>query len=119
MLIDFGHRYGEVYGKNEKGTCKVKVSFPEVGLYVNGIKVVASKRAEGELKVYPPAYRVGNEWKQHFEFSRNSELWKLIEEEAIKAVNESQVVDYFDDRPLTVDDFDGTITPDEKNNRPP
>jgi hypothetical protein len=109
MQIDFGHKYAEVYARNEKGTYMVKVSFPEVGMYLNGIKVVPSKNKEDEYRVYAPAYRVGKGWKQHIEFSGNSELWGLIKEEAIKAVHEYQVVDYFDAEPPSIEDLDKAI----------
>lgn len=109
MQIDFGHKYAEVYARNEKGTYMVKVSFPEVGMYINGIKVVPSKNNEGEYKVYAPAYSTGKGWKQHLEFSGNSELWALISEEAIKAVHEYQVVDYFDAEKLSPAALDKAI----------
>ena len=101
MQIDFGHKYAEVYARNEKGTYFVKVSFPEVGMYLNGLRVAASKNKEDGYRVYPPAYRAGKGWKQHLEFSGSSELWGLIKEEAIKAVNEYQVVDFYDGEQLT------------------
>jgi hypothetical protein len=107
MFIDFSHYEVDVYAQNEKGTYMVKVSFPsEPGMYINGIKAVPSKNKQGEFKVYPPAYKIGNQWKHRFEFSGDSVFWQYISEIVVKAVNEKKVSDYYDGEPLTDEALD-------------
>lgn len=98
MQIDFGNRYADVYKVNEKGSYFVKVSFPEVGFYVKRVVVHPDKEESKKMLVKKPKICVGfNNWQTNYEFSNSSELWKLIEEEALKAVDVYNVSHHFDD----------------------
>lgn len=98
MLIDFSHRFADVYRTNEKGTYFVKVSFPGAGLYVKAVRVVPSKKEEGKYVVYKPKMCLGfNKWDTNYEFANSSELWLLIQEEALKAVDTHHITTNFDD----------------------
>lgn len=88
MRIDFSHNYAEG-AKRDNGTFFVKLHFPEVGLYVSGIRVVPSKRNEGEYVVYKPAILNANgDWKTNYEYDNSSELLGFLKELALKAVDE-------------------------------
>ena len=97
MQIDFSHNYPEV-SKRDNGTYFVKLHFPTLGFYVNGIRVVPSKKNEGEFLVYKPAIRTINDnYKSNYEYDNSSELWLYLKELALKAVNEYDVTDVFGD----------------------
>lgn len=88
MQIDFSHNYPEV-SKRDNGTYFVKLHFPNVGLYVSGIRVVPSKHKQGEHVVYKPAILNANgEWKTNYEYDNSSELLLFLKELALKAVDE-------------------------------
>ena len=88
MRIDFSHNYAEV-AKRDNGTYFVKLHFPDVGLYVSGIRVIPSKLQEGEYVVYKPAILNANgDWKTNYEYDNSSELLQFLKELALKAVDE-------------------------------
>ena len=106
MQIDESFIESEVYTttKDRSGNdiYFVKVSFIDIGLYINSITVRKSpKHPDKGLWVQPPKYPPN--WKQHLEFSGDSPFWKLIEEAALKAVD-----NYYSD--------DWTPTEEELNN---
>ncbi len=97
MRIDFSHNYPEV-SKRDNGTFFVKLHFPEVGWYVNGIRVVPSKKNQGEYMVYKPAILNSNgDWKTNYDYEKSSELWLYLEELAMKAANEYDATQVFGD----------------------
>lgn len=97
MRIDFSHSYPEVR-KMDNGTFFVKLHFPEIGLYISGIRVVPSRKNEGELLVYKPALRTFNDsYKSNYEYENSSELWLYLKELAMKAVNEYDATQVFGD----------------------
>lgn len=98
MRIDFSHNYPEVT-KSNTGTYFVKLHFPEVGLYVNGIRVTPSRYNDDEYVVYKPAILNKNdEWKTNYEYDNSSELLLFLKELALKAVNEyDDTSEVFDD----------------------
>ena len=88
MHIDFSHNFPEV-SKRNNGTYFVKLHFPTLGFYVNGIRVIQSKLQEGEYVVYKPAILNANgEWKTNYDYEKSCELWLYIQELALKAVDE-------------------------------
>ena len=88
MQIDFSKCKTEVT-KSGTGTYFVKLHFPDVGFYVNGIRVVPSKLIEGEYVVYKPAILNANkEWKTNYDYEKSCELWLYFKELALKAVDE-------------------------------
>ena len=101
MHIDFSHNFPEVT-KSSTGTFFVKLHFPTLGFYVNGIRVIQSKKNSGELVVYKPAIKDANgDWKSNYDFEKSCELWLYLQELALKAVNE------FDDASEVFEDIEG------------
>lgn len=106
MHIDFSHNYSEV-SKRDNGTFFVKLNFPEVGLYVHGIRVVPSRKVEGTFVVYKPAIRnARGDWKTNYEYENSSDLFLYLKELALKAVNEYNASQDFDDEPIDLDAID-------------
>jgi hypothetical protein len=106
MRIDFSHNYAEV-SKRDNGTFFVKLHFPEVGLYVNGIRVVPSKKNSGELLVYKPAILNANgAYKSNYDYENSSELWLYFKELALKAVDDYDATQVFNDEPIDLDSID-------------
>ena len=65
----------------------IKVSFPDVGMFVNGIRVMRSiEYPDRPLWVRMPGFMRGNTFITHIELSKNSDLWLLIERLSRKAV---------------------------------
>ena len=86
MKIDFSRRNAVVYRTNDNNTHFVKISFPEVGLYIDGIRVVHFNDSQ-EFRVYLPKIRsYEGKWDSNYEFDKSCELWQLIEDEVIDAV---------------------------------
>lgn len=101
MRIDFSNNYPEV-SKRNNGTYFVKLHFPDVGLYVSGIRVIPSKLQEGEYVVYKPAILNANgAWKTNYEYDNSSELLQFLKELALKAVDE------YDDASEVFEDIEG------------
>lgn len=104
MQIDFSHYETEVTKRNN-GTYFVKLHFPTLGFYVNGIRVVPSKLIEDEYVVYKPAILNANdEWKTNYDYEKSCELWLYFKELALKAVDE------YDDASDDFDDWEGKST---------
>jgi hypothetical protein len=64
----------------------VKVKFPEIKLYISGIRVQDSIKYPGELWAQPPAYKVGFRWIPAFECDKSGPFWKMVEYKACEAV---------------------------------
>lgn len=104
MQIDSSNNYSEV-SKRNNGTYFVKLHFPDVGLYVSGIRVIPSKLVQDEYVVYKPAILNSNgEWKTNYEYDNTSELLAFFKELALKAVDE------YDDTSEVFDDWEGKST---------
>ncbi|MCA9323673.1 hypothetical protein KC992_01070 [Candidatus Saccharibacteria bacterium] len=88
MRIDFSNCKTEVT-KSGTGTYFVKLHFEDIGFYVSGIRVVPSKKVEGQLLVYKPAILNANdEWKSNYDYAKSCELWLYFKELALKAVDD-------------------------------
>ena len=121
MQIDFSDGRGRVYRTNAKGTHLVKLIFKGSGLHINRIRVVPSRDDPGDWVVYPPAYKSGKDWKVDFEFNKSAPFWKIVEELAIKVVeeyskNEDAIDDDFED---IEDNLSKAIDNFEDHNKPP
>ncbi|HKR82244.1 MAG TPA: hypothetical protein VJR27_04585 [Candidatus Saccharimonadales bacterium] len=69
---------------------------------MNGIRVVPSKRNQGEYVVYKPAIRIGdNDYKTNYDYENSCELWLYFKELALKAVDE------YDDASEVFEDIEG------------
>lgn len=66
----------------------VRMSFPELGMYINSFTVQPSKYPEQPYWVQEPKYLNGRAWRSHVEFEKRSELgiWQRIEAKAREAV---------------------------------
>ncbi len=74
------------YSDPEKNFYYVKIIFLGAGLYINSFSVKQSKR-DGKLWVERPKFRIGgNKYMSHVDFDKSSELWKIVEQKALKAV---------------------------------
>lgn len=88
MLIDFRNATSEVYGDKTGRAYKVKISFPDVGLYIGAIRVIEAMRGNDDYVVYAPKVHVGNQvYLTNYEFDKSGELWRLIEDLATSAVD--------------------------------
>ncbi len=67
---------------------RVKVSLPEVGVYISGWTVRESDKTV--WWVQPPASNKGGKWYPAIEFDKNKELWKQIETACIVAVEKEK-----------------------------
>lgn len=88
MNIDSNLIEVSVYHYNPvKQNYYVKVSFLGTGMYINSFSVSNSKFEDRPLWVQPPKHYQGNKWVTTVDFDRNYDLWKIIENKAIEAVN--------------------------------
>lgn len=101
----------DVYRKTDGGMYLAKVSFPKLGMYIAGWTVRSSPNyPEKGLWVQPPAVKQGFKYKPVIEFSGNSELFDLIRDEILRAVdawNSEQdiVVEDIPEGEVTLDDI--------------
>lgn len=117
QLIDAEVHYGDL----AKDFFYVKIIFGNTGLYINSFTVKRSKR-DGQPWVERPKFQQGNKWRSHVDFDKSSELWRIIEQKAIKAVEdykaEQDRLNGIDiDKPLTVDDL--ALWDEAANSAPP
>ncbi|HUD05393.1 MAG TPA: hypothetical protein VMR18_00515 [Candidatus Saccharimonadales bacterium] len=92
LVIDDNEAEAEVYKhdltKHNTVRYLVKVSFPNVGLYISGVTVqISPLHPEEGLWVQLPATRSGTRWYKPFETSKDSPFFKLVEAAALKAVD--------------------------------
>ena len=85
--LDISDMSAEVYTQNAKGVYYVKVGFPKIGLWINSWTVRRSdKYPEKGLWVQPPSFFMGR-WIKVLEFRNDSELFDLISDEILRAVD--------------------------------
>lgn len=102
-----------------KGGYRVKVSVPELGLFLNGAVVFPNTKDEGgKWVMFPPSYRIGKNPKPFYpaEFDRSKPLWQELSEAAFLAVEKfidagepahnHPADDIFNDPLLNSKDFD-------------
>jgi hypothetical protein len=121
MHIDENTIQGEVYAKTEKGIYYVKVTFPELHMYINSITVRQStKYPDGELWVQMPAFRIGSRWVKPLEFSSDSQLLILIKDAALRAVDAYNISTVFPDPELeNIDEALDKAIDDFTSSKPP
>ena len=82
----------EVYMETVSGSAPVylvKVKFPEIGVYISGIRVQESpKRPEAGLWVQMPAAKVGLQWKKQIECENGSPFFEIVERKSRQAVDD-------------------------------
>lgn len=121
MRINADNIQAEVYTKTVKDVYYVKVTFPELHMYINSITVRQSiKYPDGELWVQMPAFRIGSRWVRPIEFSSDSQLQVLIKDAVLRAVDQFNINTVFPDAELesidetlgkAIDDFTGGKSP--------
>ncbi len=94
MQIDFSNARSKVYGEKAGRAYKVKVSFPDAGLFISAIRVIEAHRGNDDYVVYAPKVYIGNdEYLTNYEFDKSGEFWKLIEALATSAVEKHKLKD--------------------------
>lgn len=110
MTFDISDMFAEVRKVTDKGVYIVKVSFPAMGMYINGWRVQPSKKAGDELWVQPPSVFMGR-WQQVTEFNTRMPLYGYIKDEILRAVDAylapapDVVVEDVSDEPINLDDL--------------
>lgn len=81
----------EVYLETVSGsvpTYLVKVKFPEIGVYISGIRVQESpKRPEDGWWVQMPAVKIGFQWKKTIECEGGSPFFEIVQSKSRQAVD--------------------------------
>lgn len=72
----------------------VKVSFPDVGMFINSITVQPNPKAPDKLWVQQPRYFHKGKWVWPVQLDKSKELWPLIERLALEAVAQGTSVHY-------------------------
>lgn len=73
---------------------RVKVSIPEIGIYINGMVVFPPSDEHPDWNVCTPAQRAGRGKYTHFiEFNKKLELWGDIYEACVEAVKQDMVTE--------------------------
>lgn len=86
--IDESLATAEVYGFTRTGDFyQVKVSLPDIGTYITGIRVKDSIHSDKSPWVQMPSYKVNNDWHPTIEFSNSSPMRELIHKLALEAVS--------------------------------
>lgn len=94
----------------------VRISFPDVGMYINSFSVMPSKFEGKPYWVQPPKFRKGKGWGETVEFNKSSYLWSLIEQKALQAMDDFKnqkpatkikdtVIEDIPDEPINLDDI--------------
>lgn len=78
--------YVEVRSEIPKGGLRLKVSIPDLGIYIDGFRGYPSQKTEGTWTIYPPSVRVGAGYKDVVEFNKKKPLWKEIAEAGLQTI---------------------------------
>lgn len=105
MQIDKTQLSAKVYAKNEeKNIFYIKVDIPSLGMYINSITARQSPKHDN-LWVQMPAFWAGK-WVKPIEFRGSSEFKDLMEDLALRAVEE------YNDEHIEYEDVDLSSVPD-------
>lgn len=80
----------------EETAYRLKVSIPEIGLYINGFTARESSRNDSGWWVQAPARKEGRIYKHDIEFNTKKALWQSIEERCIEAIKEALIIEDVD-----------------------
>lgn len=81
--------YKDISPDGQKHLYLVKVSFPQAGFFISGITVQQSpKYPDQGLWVQMPRYPANGKWITPVELDKSSDLWRLIERLARRAVED-------------------------------
>lgn len=94
----------------------IKISFLGTGMYINSFSVQPSKFEDSPYWLQPPKHRQGMRWIPTVDFAKGYPLWQIIEEKAIKAVEQYKldipspnskdvVLEDIDDKPINFDNL--------------
>lgn len=64
----------------------VKITFAELGMFINSFSVQPSKYEGQPLWVQPPKHRQRNGYTPTVDFDKSYQLWEVIEQKALDAV---------------------------------
>lgn len=76
----------EVRGELPKDGIRLKVSIPDLGIYIDGFRGYPSQKVEGTWTIYPPSVRVGGGYKDVVEFNKKKSLWREIAEAGLQTI---------------------------------
>jgi hypothetical protein len=101
MKFDISDMTAEVYRKTDKGVYLVKVSFPSMGMFISSWTVRQSTQyPENGPWVQAPSIKAGR-WIKIIEFKNDCELYDLIRDEILRAVDKWER-----DKAIPFDDVD-------------
>lgn len=91
MQVDENLIEADVYfSDTKKNKYFVKVSFLSADMYINSFLVQPSQFPDSPWWVQPPKHFQGGRWVATVDFSKKSELWKVIQRKAIEAVEQDK-----------------------------
>lgn len=108
------------HGNFEKDMYFVKITFVGIGVYINSFSVMPTKFVDSDARwwVQPPKHRQARGWTPTVDFDKSYGLWSIIEEKAIKAVEQYKkdfvpitkesldvVLEDISDEPINLDDL--------------
>lgn len=76
-----------------KNGWRLKVTVPELGMYINGFRAHPSKKEPGEWAIFAPSQKVGSRWVDVVEFDHSMPLWKEIEKIARAVVAKREEIE--------------------------
>lgn len=77
----------EVHKKLNHGGYRVKVSIPELGMYINGVVVFPPNDVKPKWYVQPPSQPAGRgKWAHIVEFNKKLPLWAEVYDTCVEAV---------------------------------
>lgn len=101
--------------KQVKNGYRVKVSIPEMGMYINGMMVYPPNSLSSDWVVYPPAIRSQGGYRPVIEFNKSKPLWLAINKACTEAVKldqyQQRLSSSYDDIDLS-NDVDLSTIPD-------
>lgn len=102
----------EYHKQVKNGAYRIKISLPELGMYINGILAYPPSAERKEWVVYPPAQHLGRgKYITLLEFNKKLPLWQEIESACIdEAKNVSLqskdiLIDDISDEPIDLRDI--------------
>lgn len=83
---DTSHIVEAVVTNKIRGGYRIKVSVLDLGMYMDGCRLLHSGKEEDGWWFQAPSYRYGNGWKAAVEFDKRKQFYSLLKEKCIEAV---------------------------------
>lgn len=89
MLIEPSYIEAEVYVHDKsKNRFFLKITFVEMGMWINSFTVQPSKYEGHDWWVQPPKHRQSKGWTETVDFDKSYQLWNIIQKKSIQAVKD-------------------------------